>query len=197
MQQRRKTKLRAITHLPEIKPVDKITYRDFICSMSKVAQLICNMGIDPTNYISHMIFISTKAALNLYATDAMIKYEAAVTERVISGQYKDWVAADPECVALHLGADATYAVRQGGTRWSRQGSAFSGTSRDFGDWPKEVCWLYNHTSCYFPRCKKAHICGKCKKTGHPIKECKSGDELALPSSPEVLSTKPQKEARKQ
>ena len=190
------SKLRALSHLPEGKPVEKVTYREFISSMTKVAQVVCDLGIDPLNYISHMNFISTKAALNLYATDAMIKYEAAVTERVISGQYKDWTSADPECVALHLGADATYAVRQGGGRWNRQGSSFSGSNRDFSEWPKEVCWLFNNTLCYFPRCKKAHICAKCKKTGHPMKECKSSDDSGPPSQPETLSGKQQKEARK-
>ena len=106
--------------------------------------------IDPLNYISHMNFISGKAALKLYATDALIKYEAALTDRVISGQYVDWVSADPECVALHLGAYATYTVRHGGLRWSRQGSSYSIPGRDFSEWPKEVCWLFNNTTCYFP-----------------------------------------------
>ena len=190
------SKLRALNHLQEVKSIEKITYREFVSAMSKVAQLICEMGIDPLNYVAHMGFIFGKASLNLYATDAMIKYEAAVTERVISGQYFDWAPADPECVALHLGADATYAVRQGGGRWSRPTSGFSATSRDFSDWPKDVCWLFNNTSCYFPRCKKAHVCCRCKKQGHPMKDCKSQDESTSPSSPEVLSAKPQKEARK-
>ena len=110
--------------------------------MSKVAMLICEIGIDPVNYLAHMNFIATKAALNLYAIDAMIKYESSVTDRVIGGQYLDWVSADPECVALHLGADATYAVRQGGGRWARQSSGFPGANRDFSDWPKEICWLF-------------------------------------------------------
>ena len=192
------SKLRAISHLPEVKAVEKITYRDYISAMIKVAQLVCELGIDATNYIAHMSFISGKAALNLYATDAMIKYEAAVTDRVISGQYIDWVAADPECVALHLGADATYAVRQGGGRWSRPGSGFSGSGRaDFSEWPKDICWLFNNTSCYFPKCRKSHICCKCRKSGHPMKECKSsGDDSAPPSQAEVLSAKPAKESRK-
>ena len=34
-------------------------------------------------------------------TDALIKYEEALTERVITGCYEDWVAADPEYLALH------------------------------------------------------------------------------------------------
>ena len=165
--------------------------------MSKVALLICEIGIDLVNYLAHMNFISTKSALNLYATDAMIKYEAAVTDRGISGQYIDWASGDPECIALHLGADASYAVRQGGGRWSRQSSGFLGPSRDYSDWPKEVCWLFNNTSCYFPRCKKAHICGKCKKTGHPMKDCRSTDEPVSTNQPEPLSAKAPKEVRKQ
>ena len=165
--------------------------------MTKVLKFIVNVDIDPKQYIAHMNFIACKASLNLYATDALIKYEAAVTEKIIMGQCEDWVAADPEFVELHLGADATYAVRQGGSRWARQSSGGSGTNRDFSDWPKEICWLYNNTNCYFPRCKKAHICAKCKHTGHIIKDCKSSDESpSATNPPEVLSLKPTKEARK-
>ena len=190
------SKLKALSHLSEQKPFEKITYREFVSAMAKVLKLIVELGIDPFFYIAHLNFITSKAALNLYATDALIRYEAEVTERVISGHYDDWVSADPECVALHLGADATYAVRQGGNRWSRQTSATLGNTRDFSDWPKEVCWLFNNTNCYFPRCKKAHICMKCKRTGHTMRECKTQVDSAQPTVPEVLSPKPQKEARK-
>ena len=190
------SKLKALTHLSEAKAVEKVTYREFICAMTRVLRIVIDSGLDPSRYAAHLNFISTKAALNLYATDAIIKYEAAVTDRVISGLYEDWVAADPECVALHLGADATYSVRQGGSRWSRSSSGNSGGNRDFSDWPKEVCWLFNNTSCYFPRCKKAHICFKCKRTGHTMRECKILDDSASPSVPEVLSAKTAKETRK-
>ena len=194
------SKLKALNHLNDQKPAEKVTYRDFICAMTKVLQLITELEISPQNYINHMSFIASKAATNSYATDALIKYEEAVTDRVITGRYEDWVAADPECLALHLGPDATYAIRQGGSRWSRQspgsfGGNF-GSSRDFSDWPKEVCWLYNNTSCYFARCKKAHICVACKRTGHTMKDCKNQEITASPSAPEVPATKTQKEARK-
>ena len=194
------SKLKALNHLPESKPAEKVTYREFICAMTKVLKLINELGIDSHNYIAHMCFIATKAAKNVYATDALIKYDEDITDRVITGQYSDWVPADPECVALHLGPDATYTIRQGGGRWTRQspgnfGGSFGG-SRDFSDWPKEICWLFNNTSCYFPRCKKSHICAKCKRTGHPMKDCKNGDDAASPNPPKVLSTKPQKEVRK-
>ena len=191
------SKLQALAHPPESKAIEKITYREFILAMTKVLTTLMAIGIDPTHYSAHMSFIAGKASLNLYATDALIKYEASVTDRVISGQYYDWVSADPECVALHLGADATYAVRQGSSgHWSRPSSANFGQSRDFSDWPKEVCWLYNNTSCYFPRCKKAHICGRCKKTGHTIKDCKVSDDSASPNTLEALSAKTQKESKK-
>ena len=190
------SKLRALSHLPEQKPLEKVTYRDFVAAMTKVLKFIIDLGIDPTNYVAHLNFITLKASLNVYATDALIRYEDGVTDRVISGQYKDWVPADPECVALYLGADATYAIRQGGSRWARQSSASFGPSRDFSDWPKEICWLFNNTNCYFPRCKKAHICFKCKKTGHNMKDCKNSDDSALPNTPEVTSPKSAKEARK-
>ena len=192
------SKLAALSHLHDPKPAEKITYREFICCMTKVLKFITESGLNPQSYIAHMNFITVKAALNLYATDALIKYEEAVTERVISGQYAMWSSADPECVALHLGADATYSVRQGGSRWNRASSASFGGARDFSDWPKEICWLFNHTHCYFPRCKKAHICYKCKRTGHSMKECKTSDDSVGPSPPEVSSLKTlQKEVKKE
>ena len=189
------SKLKALTHLPEQKAVEKVTYRDFISAMTKVLKFVIELGIDPTNYVAHMNFITWKAALNVYATDALIRYEEGVTERVISGVYKDWSAADPECVALFLGADATYAIRQGGSRWQRS-SSNSGSTRDFSDWPKDICWLFNNTNCYFPRCKKSHICAKCKKTGHTMRECKNQEDSTSMNVPELTSPKPQKETRK-
>ena len=101
------SKLKALCHLNEQKPVEKVTYREFVSAMTKVLKFVIEMGFDPTNYVAHMNFITWKAALNVYATDALIRYEEGVTERVITGQYKDWSPADPECVALFLGADAT------------------------------------------------------------------------------------------
>ena len=190
------SKLKALTHLPDPKPIEKVTYREFVCCMTTVLKLIIDFDLDPKNYVAHMSFIANKAKLNVYATDAIIRYESAVTDRVITGQYHDWAPADPESVALHLGADATYLVRQGGTRWPRQSSASSGGNRDFSDWPKEICWLFNNTTCYFPKCRKSHICFKCKRTGHAMKDCKIQDELVPPNQPEVLSPKPTKEARK-
>ena len=145
------SKLKALAHLHDPKPAEKVTYREFISAMTKVLKFVIELGIDPTNYVAHMNFITWKAALNVYATDALIRYEEGVTDRVISGRYKDWSPADPECVALFLGADATYVIRQGGSRWSRQSSSNSGPARDYSDWPKEICWLYNNTSCYFPK----------------------------------------------
>ena len=58
--------------------------------MTKVLKLISKLGISPVNYISHMSSIASKGASNAYATDALIRYEDAVTERVIKGQYEDW-----------------------------------------------------------------------------------------------------------
>ena len=80
-----------------------------------MAHIMLDFGIDLSHYASPMSFIATKASLNPYATGAIIRCEAAVSERVISSQYEEWMAADPECVALHLGAYTTYAVRQGGS----------------------------------------------------------------------------------
>ena len=48
--------------------------------MTKVLKVIVEWGIHPTNYINHMGFIAAKASLNVYATDALITYEMAVTD---------------------------------------------------------------------------------------------------------------------
>ena len=114
-----------------------------------------------------MSFIASKAAGNYFVTESLIKYEQAVTNKVIDGTLGDWITADPESAAIHLGADDTYAVR-GGNRpsWGRTTSAISGKSRDFSDWPQDICWLYNNTTCYFPKCRRSHLCSKCQKLGH-------------------------------
>ena len=144
------SKLKALTHLPDPKPIEKVTYREFVCCMTTVLKLIIDFDLDPKNYVAHMSFIANKAKLNVYATNAIIRYESAVTDRVITGQYHDWAPADPGCVALHLGADATYLVRQGGTRWPRQSSASSGGNRDFSDWPRKFAGYLITPRAIFP-----------------------------------------------
>ena len=64
--------------------------------MTKVLQFINEVGTGVKGYSIHMSFIASKAAMNLYATDALIKYEIAVTDKVISGNLSDWAAVDPE-----------------------------------------------------------------------------------------------------
>ena len=132
--------------------------------MSKVLQFIIEVGGSPQGYSTHMSFITSKGALNLYVTDTLIRYEMPVTDKVISGELSDWVSADPESVAIHLGVDATYAVRGAvHGNWPLGTSGTSGSTPDFSDWPCDTCWLYNNTSCYFAKCRRAHICSKCRK----------------------------------
>ena len=164
------SKLRPNTYLSEPKIPEKTTYRDFIHGMSKVMQFVIDVGGNPKGYAAHMAFISSKAATNYYVTDSLIRYELAVTDKVISGVLPNWLAADPESVAMYMGADATYAVR-GRSGWTRHASGNSGGSRDFLEWPREVCWLYNHTNCYLAKCRRSHVCAKCRKSGHSQKEC--------------------------
>ena len=95
----------------------------------------------PQGYSARMSFITSKGALNLYVTDTLIRYEMAVTDKVISGELSDWVSADPESVAIHLGVDATYAVHGAvHGNWSLGTSGTSGSTQDFSDWPRDICW---------------------------------------------------------
>ena len=100
-------KLSPSSYLPEPKTMDKTTYQEFMLGMTKVLQFIIEVGGAPNGYAAHMSFIASEASLNLYYTDSLMKYEKAVTDKVISGLLNDWVSADPESVAIHLGVDAT------------------------------------------------------------------------------------------
>ena len=191
------SKLRPSFYMSESKPPEKTTYRDFIHGMTKVLQFILEVAGSATGYAAHMSFIASKAAGNYFVTDALIKYELAVTDKVISGTLQDWVAADPESVAIHLGADATYAVRGGNKpAWGRSTSGVSGNTRDFSDWPRDICWLYNNTACYFPKCRRSHLCSKCRKTRHTQKECKLEDSASIPINDDRRPKATQNEAPK-
>ena len=185
------------SYISEFKCIEKTTYRDFIYGMNKVLQFIIEEGRGVKGYAVHMSFITSKATRNLYVTDALIKYELAVTDKVILGELPDWVSADPESAAIHLGADATYAVRGAGKQpWHRGSSGTSGSTRVFSDWPREVCWLYNNTSCYFNKCRRAHICVKCRKTGHTPKECENNDAVTGSGNDERRTKPTQNETQK-
>ena len=134
------SKLRPSTYVPEFKPPERTTYREFILGMTKVLEFVINVSGSADGYAAHMAFIASKGACNYFVTESLIRYELAVTDKVIDGTLTDWVGADPKSVAMHLGADATYAVR-GGNRpswnWASRGNF--GHTRDYSDWPKEVC----------------------------------------------------------
>ena len=183
------SKLHPCSYVPDFKSVEKTRYRDFIAGMCKVLQFVNEVNGTAKGYASHMAFIAKKASLNIYATDALIRYDMGVTDKVIFGELDDWVPADLESVAMNLGADATYAVR-GSTQssWPRAGSGISRNSRDFSDWPKDICWLYDNTSCYFPKCCWSHICSKCQKSGHCRKDCENSEKPAM--SPPVDERRP-------
>jgi hypothetical protein len=40
--------------------------------------------------------------------------------------------------------------------------------------PKGVCWAFNREGCSSPGCTFAHICARCRQSGHAAKTCGSG-----------------------
>ena len=73
--------------------------------------------------------------------------DTCVMEKVLTGELHDWVAADPESVAIHLGVDATYAVQSSighGVAGSSYRSHLAPENFDVNSWPKDICWLFNY-----------------------------------------------------
>ena len=119
-----------------------------------------------------MKFIASKAALNVYMTENLIRYEMAVTDKVFNEILSDWVSADPESIAIHLGVDVTYAIH-GKARWGPGGTkgAFGYAGKtDLSTWPKDVCWLYNARQCNIHGCSRFHVCAKCRSKHHLAKD---------------------------
>ena len=106
---------------------------------------------------AHMAFIATKAGTNNYVTEALIKYKAAVSKKVVVGQLSDWVAADAESVAVFLGVDATHAIQGTGTGSRSFSSAKSDSANT------------DYQRCYFKNCCRSHLCGLCKASDHTAK----------------------------
>ena len=59
------SKLRPCMYIADFKSQDKTTYRDFICGMNKVLQFIINICTGAKGYSAHMLFITSKATVNL------------------------------------------------------------------------------------------------------------------------------------
>ena len=61
-----------------------------------------------------MKFMTDKGTTHGYMTESLIRYKMSVTDKVLSDELKDWMAADPECVActLHMLFRAKHAGHQ-------------------------------------------------------------------------------------
>ena len=178
-------KFRPLSYLTNSKTPDKATYREFISGMSQVLCYIMSLGYNAKGYAAHMKFIANKAASNAYITEFIIRYEMAVTDKVFSEILPDWVSADPESIAIHLGVEATYAV-QGRQRWGagpgRGRGVFRNTpATDLSSWPKDVCWLYNTRQCNIHGCTRLHVCAKCRSKDHLAKECSDKSTVGAPA----------------
>ena len=49
-----------------------------------------------------MKFVTDKGTTHGYMTESLIRYKMSVTDNVLSDELKDWMAANPECVACTL-----------------------------------------------------------------------------------------------
>ena len=49
-----------------------------------------------------MKFVTDKGTTHGYMTESLIRYKMSVTDKVLSDELKDWMAANPECVACTL-----------------------------------------------------------------------------------------------
>ena len=192
------SKIRPLSYLVTPKGPDKCSYREFMSGMTHVLTYIINLGHEAKGYAAHMKFIASKAATNVYITEYLIRYEMAVTDKVFGELLPDWVSADPECIAIHLGAEATYAI-QGKTRWgpNRGSSAFGNSpSADLSSWPKDICWLYNTRQCNIQSCNRLHVCAKCRSKEHLARECTQADKGAPNSAVDNSRTTPAKSSTK-
>ena len=73
---RRNSKFRPEFYLDTNKPVDKLTYREFLYGCLCVADTLVQEGWPVSGYINHLRFIAWKAAMGgAYQTQALIRYD--------------------------------------------------------------------------------------------------------------------------
>ena len=65
------SKLKPDFYLPDVKTPEKMTYRELVHGMVGVLQFLQTIGHDISGYSAHMSFVTKKAALNIYVTEAL------------------------------------------------------------------------------------------------------------------------------
>ena len=167
---RSNSKFRPDFHMDLPKSLKKYTFREFVLGCMYEAEALVVDGRPIAGYLSHVRFISWKAAMSgAFLTQSLIKYDHHVSSKVIRGELPDWVLGEEEAVCLHLGVDGTVAYKQlaGGNKSSR-----STSHGDFSDFPSDVCWLFNFRSCDSNFCKRKHVCHLCRGS-HRGRACPS------------------------
>jgi hypothetical protein len=147
------------------KDPETVSFRDFVWAALEYAQTL--KPEVPPLYLQHLSFLASKARCNVYTTEAILKYDKAIQERVDRGE-GSFGPSDAHLATLHLGIDGTHKAAKEKSSQDRQ------KGRRMGD--SQACLNFNMGKCTRKMCRFKHLSLLCKSKDHKATECKDKSE---------------------
>lgn len=140
-----------------------MNYRDLVLGMASVHNHLLMNGRPVDGYEAHCLFVKRKSASFLYTNQASILYDWVVTDKVLSGEFKDFPSSCADA-SLEYFCDS-YRRESPSTHSPPSNQGVSKGLKPWSRFPYPFCFFYNEgKGCYKKTCNLKHECPYCHST---------------------------------
>lgn len=156
----------------------KLTINEYLYGMCLVMQHLVEVNGDWKSYFSHYRRVMKFFVGKRYINAAYIGYDKEVVDCFLKNPSGGFNSSDSLAIPTHFCSANEHELqnaRAKGQRrqkqWDNKMKSASPPQNQPDDWPEDVCYLYNVSTCN-GSCGKQHNCGRCSIRGHRMSNCR-------------------------
>lgn len=128
----------------------------------RTVQALVEMGEDPKHLYKHLEFMSKKATLGRFKSEAFTGYDCRVHERAGLYGLEVFSKMSAEDVATFFCAENMYVPKDKSMKKGNDG---------YRKKSSKACLNFNESGCSFKGCQYGHFCIVCEEQGHGRRDC--------------------------
>lgn len=184
-ERRRRRKFSLKHYTLKRKAVKKLNFSEFMyAALNWAVKKGPKVGMEEPDYLrymSHLSYISQKAASYNYVDEAFTAYDTAIREKVVEGDLSAFKLCDSEVSQLHFNMDndrehgrRARPSRPAGGRPAAAAGWGTGITRAAKGRPNGgACYDFNYSKqgCHIDKCHWDHVCINCRAKDHNLDRC--------------------------